>query len=407
MSEADSEVIGAGAGRQAPERATSAGLVLALVGLAWAAAMLFSARATITGNEQAELEVVSTAYAMPGAVSASLIGGATIALAVLAAISRRRELGATVRFAVSAATGLAAGLAGALAIISINTEGWIYAVVGGTVAAAATIGGALAGFRYPRVLAAVCWASIVVFLVGVVLAFLQDDLLPVFGAGDTSRSQADAAGYWGYAQGLLSGLASGLLTYWLLRRARARSGTDVRWPFYALAGGGPGLLLIVAELLTRTAGARVLDLAGRVSPLDTAVQQLLSDTRLNNGLMVLFVGAFTAMLVVGRTLKAPADEAPAPESASAGRANARSRAVAGSGRPAGPEAETATVEPAGDRPTDPDEIERAARAEDDEPAQPATDAGEAARKGRAEGTAGREARVEDTEPARVAPRKEA
>ncbi len=99
----------------------------------------------------------------------------------------------------------------------------------------------------------------------------------------------------------------------MLRRAR-RAGVAVAWPFYALAGAGPGLLLAVAEALTRTAGARVLELAGKVSDLEVAVQQMLSTSRFNSALIVLFVGAISAVIAVGRTMgprtAAPAEEAP-------------------------------------------------------------------------------------------------
>ncbi|MFI7598726.1 hypothetical protein [Actinoplanes sp. NPDC049681] len=336
MSEADSEVIAGETAWQGPERAPSRGILLAIAGLAWMAAMLWSARATITGRGDAAMEVTSTAYAMPGAVSASLVAGAAVALAVVTSLTRG---GRTVRFAAATGTGLVLGLLGGLTIITINTDGWIYAVVGGTIAAAATIGGALAGFRYPRITAAVCWGAIGVFLVGVVLSFLQHDLLPVFGARDTSSSRADAANYFGFAQGALGGLAAGLIVYRVLRRARHRTGVDLRWPLYALAGAGPGLLLVVGEALTRTAGARVLELAGKVSELELTVQQMLSGSRLNNGLIVLFVGAFTAMVAVGRTLGSP----------------------------------TAPAETAPEQPADPDEIERAARDEEAKPVGSRTD----------------------------------
>jgi hypothetical protein len=85
---------------------------------------------------------------------------------------------------------------------------------------------------------------------------------------------------------------------------------------YALAGGGPGLLLLVGEGLTRTAGARVLDLAGRVSELEQVVQRLLSGARFNSALIVLFVGAISAMIAVGRTLKPAAEDAQVKSSSS-------------------------------------------------------------------------------------------
>ena len=290
------------------ERPSSAGIVLALAGLIWMAGLLWSARATITGRDDAAMEVTSTAYALPGAISASLVGGASVALAVLAAIGRGRTPGSTLRFAIATGTGLVLGLLGALTIITINRDGWVYAVVGGTVAAAATIGGALAGFRAPRVLTAVCWASIAVFAIGVLLNFVP--WLDLFGSGDSTSSQFGAASWFSLVQRVLSGLAAGLVSYRSLRRAARRAGgDDLRWPWYALAGAGPGLLLILAEGLARTAGARVLELAGKVSALETTVQQMLSGSRLNSALIVMFIGAITAIIAVGRTLgPAPADD---------------------------------------------------------------------------------------------------
>jgi iron complex transport system permease protein len=287
--------------------ALSRGLVLAGVSLVWMAAMLWSARATITGRVDVEMEVTSTAYALPGAISAALVTGSTVALAVLGLLGRRRELGASSRFAVATGSGLVVGVLGALTIVTINTEGWLYAVVGGTVAAAATIGGALAGFRIPRVIHAVGWASVAVFVVGLVLNLFQGPLLEAF-SSSAAQSRAGASQWLAYGQGLLSGLASGITAYLVLRRARRRSaGLDVPWPLYGLAGAGAGLLLVIAEILTRTAGSRVLDLAGKVSELEFVVQQMLSGARLNSALIVLFVGAITATVAVGRTI-APADE---------------------------------------------------------------------------------------------------
>jgi hypothetical protein len=257
------------------------------------------------------MEVTSTAYALPGTISASLVGGATVALAVLAAVGRGRTLGATLRFAIATGTGLVLGLLGAVSIITINTEGWVYAVVGGTVAAAATIGGALGGFRTPRVVAAVCWGAIAVFVVGFGLNVLP--VLQLFGSGDAAAAQAGAANWFSLTQAVLSGLAAGLVSFWVLRRARRRSGgVDVRWPLYTLAGAGPGLLLVLAELLARTAGARVLELAGKVSELELTVQRLLNGSRLNSALIVLFVGAITAILAIGRTLGPPVEPGDEP-----------------------------------------------------------------------------------------------
>jgi iron complex transport system permease protein len=290
------------------ERPVPAGFPLAGVGLLWLAAMLFSARATITGNADAETEVVSTAYALPGAVSASLVTGAAVGLTVLTLVTRNgRAQGTTARFAISTGAGLVIGALGAMSIITINTEGWVYSVVGGTIAAAATIGGALAGFRAPRIISAIGWGSIAVFLVGFVLNFLQAPLLDAFGAGSTSASQTTAAGWFSFTQSVLSGLAAGLVPYFYLRRIAKRGDEHFRPPAYGIAGAGPGVLLVLTEGLARTAGSRVLNLAGKVSELETTVQTMLGGARLNNALIVLFVGAISAVIAIGRTL-GPATE---------------------------------------------------------------------------------------------------
>jgi iron complex transport system permease protein len=292
-------------------RSSPPGIVLAVTAVLWMAGLLWSARTTITRGGDPAMEVTSTAYALPGAISASLVAGAAVALALLAAVGRGgRNLSATLRFAVTSGAGLVLGLLGAVPILTINTEGWVYAVVAGAIAAAATIGGALGGFRVPRVVGAVCWAAIAVFAVGFVLNLVQAPLLGLFGSSADPASQAAAARWFALTQAVLSGVAAGVVAFVALRRARRRgAGTDVRWPLYALAGAGPGLLLLLAEALTRTAGARVVALAGRVSELELTVQRMLSGSRLNSALIVLFAGAVTAILALGRTLGPPAEDA--------------------------------------------------------------------------------------------------
>ncbi|MFG1608673.1 hypothetical protein [Actinoplanes sp. NPDC049265] len=283
------------------ERASLKSVALAVAGMLWMAGLLWSARATITGRADVYMEVTSTAYALPGAISASLVAGAAVGL-----FSRRfkNRAGTTVRFAISTGAGLALGLLGAVVMLTINTEGWVYAVVAGSIAAAATIGGALGGLRQASVVAAVCWAAMAVFLVGVLLTFAQGVLFGLFGAGDSPASQVGAANWYSLTQAVVSGIVAGVLVHRLLR------GAPVRWVWIAGAGAGPGLLQVIAEILTRTAGARVLDLAGKVSALERTVQQMLSGARLNSAMIILFVGAITAAIAVGRTLKPPSPASP-------------------------------------------------------------------------------------------------
>jgi hypothetical protein len=306
MSEAHGTAV-TGDATPGDQPASRPGIALAVTALLWAVAMLLSARITITGREQAEMEVTSTAYALPGAISACLVAGAAVALMVLGLLTRRgRRLSPTARFGVATGAGLAIGLPAAVSMISINTEGWLYAVAGGTLAAAGTLGGAVAGARATRVVAAACWAALAVFAVGFGLNLFQTPLLGLFGAGGDQAAQAGAVSWFALTQSVTGGLAAGVVAYLVLRPRR--EGTGPAWPLYAAAGAGPGILLVVAEGLARTAGARVLDLAGRVSEIELAAQDLLSSSRINSALIVTFVGAITAIIAVGRTLRPAPDE---------------------------------------------------------------------------------------------------
>src|SRR5690349_7171280 len=99
-------------------------LVLAGTTLAWLAGVLWAARATIGGRQDAETAVTSTAYALPGAISAALVAGAAVGLATVASGSPRLTRHPTVRFGLTTAAGVLVGLLGALSIININSEGW-------------------------------------------------------------------------------------------------------------------------------------------------------------------------------------------------------------------------------------------------------------------------------------------
>ena len=166
----------------------------------------------------------------------------------------------------------------------------------------------MAGARAVRVVAAACWAALAVFAVGFGLNLFQTPLLALFGAGGDQAAQAGAVSWFALTQSVTSGLAAGLVADLVLRPGRRRAGTGPAWPLYAVAGAGPGILLVVAAALARTAGARVIDLAGRVSEIELAAQELLSGSRINNALIVTFVGAITAIIAVGRTLRPVPDE---------------------------------------------------------------------------------------------------
>jgi hypothetical protein len=81
---------------------------------------------------------------------------------------------------------------------------------------------------------------------------------------------------------------------------------------YLAAGATPGLLLLIAEAVTRIGGARLFDAAGRLSDFDQVVIDYTNGSRLNHALVVLFVGGFVALVGYGATLKPKARPGVAP-----------------------------------------------------------------------------------------------
>jgi hypothetical protein len=280
--------------------------VLAVTALAWLAAMMWSSHAEITSGE-GTLAITSAAMALPTVISAGLVAGAAASLAVGHLLRRLRALP---RFAASVGAGLLVGIVAAIVVVTSYGGGEASTVLAGTLAAAVTAGGALAAVRARAVVGAIVTAGLVVFAVEQVLDNFQPNLMSLYGSKDDPASRLSASGWSALTIAVCTGLAAGLVAFFYLRRAARRAGADAvapKWPAYAIAGAGPGLLLVAAEIIIRTLGADVLALAGSVSEADATAQQMMDSSRVNNALVVLFVGAIVAILAFGRTLPRRSD----------------------------------------------------------------------------------------------------
>ncbi|MFC6014608.1 hypothetical protein ACFP2T_00150 [Plantactinospora solaniradicis] len=296
-----------------PPVAAPGAVALALLSLGWLAAMLWSAKAEISSSEVSSMAITSAAYALPGVISASLVSGAAVSVTLANLLTRLGVRRSTPRFAAALAAGLATGLLAALVVTLSYGDGSAIMVLAGTTAAAATVGGIAGGLRGTLVVAAIVTAGLAVFAVGFALSYYQEPLLSLYGSGDTQASQLTAFRWFSRTSSLAGGLAAGLLAFGYLRLAgrriadRTGAAIPLRGPAYLIAGAGAGLLLLTAEVLTRTAGAEVLRLAGAVSEADSAGQNWLGGERIIHGMLVLFVGALTALIAFGRTLR-PVEE---------------------------------------------------------------------------------------------------
>jgi hypothetical protein len=194
------------------------------------------------------------------------------------------------------------------------------AVAGVPVAVASA--GPRAGGRAAGIAAGLVGA-LAVLVVGFLRGAFEGRLVVAISAGDSLGADLRATLWVEYAVSLLSGLVAGAVAHWYLRRDVA---TRRQLP-YALAGAMPGALLLVAEAAVRSTGARLLDAAAGTSAFDTAVMVYLGNGRLNHGLIAFFVGALTALVLLGRSLgprrashPAPAETAVAAEPAGSGAA---------------------------------------------------------------------------------------
>ncbi|MGR6317404.1 hypothetical protein Q2K19_05935 [Micromonospora soli] len=278
-------------------------IVLAVVTVGWLAAMLWSTRAAITSAAAGVTAISLSAYALPGVITAALVAGAAVALAVTNPLGR-----ATLRFLAAVGTGLLVGLAAAVAVNLTYADNATTNTIAGTTAAAAIIGGAVAGARNARVVGGLAGATLAAQLFVVLFSRARDPLSDLFGAGDTQQSMLDAAKWVSRTESLLAGLIAGLVAFgylaWTRRRAARREGVapELRWPAYLVAGAGPGLLLLLTEVIIRVGGHGLLDLAAALSEADQVAQTALGTSRVDNGIWVLFVGALTALIAFGRTL---------------------------------------------------------------------------------------------------------
>ncbi|WP_089156730.1 hypothetical protein [Micromonospora sp. NBS 11-29] len=285
-----------------PEYAPGA-LPLALLSIAWLAAMLWSTREAITSTAAGVTAISLSAYALPGVITAALVTGATVALAATNRIGR-----ATARFLAAVGTGLLVGLVAAVAINLTYADNATTNTIAGTTAAAAIIGGAMAGARQARVVAGLAAATLTAQVFVVVFSRARDPLSELFGAGETQQSVLDAAKWVSRTESLLAGLIAGLVAYlylaWSRRRAERRDGaaSTLRWPAYLMAGAGAGLLLLLTEVIIRIGGRGLLDLAAALSEADQVAQTALGTSRVDNAIWVLFVGALTTLILFGRTL---------------------------------------------------------------------------------------------------------
>lgn len=297
----------AGPDRESAGTAPTAGSAwLAVPAVLWLAGMLLSALATLRSPDV--LATVEAAIGLPAVISAALVGGAAVGLAATRLAARRGRPAA--RFSVALLAGLLTGVAAATTVLVVHGSGGsTVTLLAAVIAASATAGGALAGVRAGAVVAAGVAASLAVFLLTFVRRLFNDDLLALFGADGSPVARWEAGQRLAWVGSVIDGLAAGVVAFVFLRWATRRAAAAPRWPAYLAAGGSAGIVLLLTEVITRIGGDRLLDLVRSLSEYDALLQDMAAADRITSALVVFFVGALTAMIAFGRSLRPTSDAA--------------------------------------------------------------------------------------------------
>ncbi len=285
--------------RSADGPGAKARVTLLVVGVLWLLALLWSARALAVAVVDRDAALLFTAENLYGPVTAAFAVGGSAGLAVLGGLAARGRFPSTAaRFGIAAAAGLVAGVAGALVAWALIPDGRIVPVVAAALAAAGLVGGALAGFRQGRVYAAGLIGTYLAFGVRVLLGIFTSRLSGLYAASSTIEALSSTAGKVALFTSVVVGVGAGYGAYRYLRR----SARPTRWPGYLAAGAVAGALALFAEGVSRIAGGALLAVAPGNSTIEHLMLSIQSSAHIDGGMIVLFAGAFTAVVAVGRTL---------------------------------------------------------------------------------------------------------
>ncbi len=278
--------------------------------LAFAAVLWLIAVLTIVRNYLAptsgDIALATAATSLLQLTLAGILAGAAVGMWVSGQVAKRAPR--VPRQIVTVAAGLVTGALASASVLLVRGMPagavWVLALVLGF---AGAVGGALSMIRPQMIVSAAVVSTLVNLFVFYFMQINSGWLLPLFGANGTQAADQAASGLLSGAQALLTGLIGGYVAYRVMRREARLVGATPRWPLYLLAGGLPGLLWIVGDLVTRVGTSRLLTLVSSDAGGDRLVQQGLGSSRLNTGLVLFFIGAITAMVAFGRTLPRKAD----------------------------------------------------------------------------------------------------
>lgn len=290
MSTVSSEVSATEHGQRRPVTVVAVALVLL-------ALTLWSTYSVIASAASDFLTTTLAALVLPSVLLATILAGAAVGVLAVGLLPWRAVLA-------GATGGLAVGLVAMAGMLIAYHHGPAVPYVAAVVAATGALGGAAAALRHVVVVTAGVAGGVAATALGLVAAYFQNDLVDLFGNQETVGTMAEAASRLQLTTSVLSGVLAGVVAFAYLRR----TGLALPWPLYPAAGAAAGVLTLVATLLGWLGRLPLTEIVEDYSEFDAQIIYSRLPEQINHGMIVLFAGAFVAMILVGRTMRRPTTE---------------------------------------------------------------------------------------------------
>ena len=267
------------------------------VALVLLALTLWSTYSVIANAASDFLTTTLAALVLPSILLATILAGAAAGVLAVGLLPWRAVLA-------GAAGGLAVGLVAMAGTLIAYHHGPAVPYVAAVIAVTGALGGAAAALRHVVVVTAGVAGGVAATALGLVAAYFQNDLVDLFGNQETVGTMAAAASRLQLTTSVLSGVLAGVVAFAYLRR----SGLALPWLLYPAAGAAGGVLTLVATLLGWLGRLPLTEIVEDYSEFDAQIIYSRLPEQINHGMIVLFAGAFVAMILVGRTMRRPTKE---------------------------------------------------------------------------------------------------
>jgi hypothetical protein len=262
------------------------------VALVLLALTLWSTYSVIANAASEFLITTLAALVLPSVLLATLLAGGAVGVLAVGLLPWHRLLA-------GAAGGLLVGLLAMAGMLVAYHHGPAVPYVAVVVAVSGALGGAAAALRPLATVTAGIAGGVAATALGLVAAFFQNNLVDLFGNQETVGTMATAASRLQLTTSVASGVLAGVVAFAYLRR----TGLALPWPVYPAAGAAAGAVTLVATLLGWLGRLPLTEIVEDYSEFDAQIIYSRLPEQINHGMIVLFAGAFIAMILVGRTMR--------------------------------------------------------------------------------------------------------